>query len=72
MGIRVTACVIPWDVASDGSTVIIRPDPDVHVVWARVWEGIAQCLLTRSGRNWNADEALGLAERIRVSMRPTA
>lgn len=57
-----------WDVASDGHVVIVRQDSDGRVNEARAWEGIAQCLLIRSGARWTADQAIALGAYLRIGL----
>ncbi len=57
-----------WEVASDGDRVILGAHPDQHVLEARAWEGIAQCLLIRSGARWTTNQALALAAHLRLGM----
>lgn len=47
----------PWAVASDGDRVFLTDHDDPRVVEARLWEGVAQCLLTRRGVPWSAEQA---------------
>lgn len=60
---------LPWDVAADADTVLARSDSDERVRRARVWLGIACCILTRSGSDWSEADAESLAEKIRLNMR---
>lgn len=69
-GIHVHECLsLPWEVASDGVTVLVLRHHDRRVQTARVWEGIAQCLLMRSAGGWSVDEVLQLAARLKLGMR---
>lgn len=47
----------PWAVASDGDRVFVTHDDDPQVVESRLWEGVAQCLLTRKGVAWSESDA---------------
>lgn len=51
----------PWAVASDGDRVFVTQDTDPGITKERVWQGVAQCLLTRMGVDWSAEEANRLA-----------
>lgn len=48
---------LPWLVSSVGDTVLFRGDVSGAVEQARIWEGIAQCLLSRLGVEWTATQA---------------
>lgn len=55
-----------WTVATTSDTALVAWHPDEHVAKARAWDGLARCLLTRSGRHWSEDDALRFAARLRV------
>lgn len=70
LGIEVTAAVgLPFRVGSDGDRIIYCWDPAHQVRDARLWEGIAQCILTRSGIPWSEGWALRLARQLRQLQR---
>jgi hypothetical protein len=56
-----------WRVGSTLTTVIYATHADQRVCDARIWEGIAQCLLTRQGVPWCEDDAIVLAAELKVS-----
>jgi hypothetical protein len=51
----------PFRVATSRDVVVYAWDADPDVRALRVWEGIARCLLTRSGIAWSESSALALA-----------
>lgn len=70
LGIEVAAAVdLPFRVGSDDRRVVYRWDPMRAVREDRIWEGIAQCVLTRIGVPWSESLALGLAKVIRTESR---
>lgn len=55
-----------WLVATTRDTALVAWHPDERVAEARAWDGLARCLLTRSGRAWSEDDALRFAARLRI------
>jgi hypothetical protein len=51
---------------ADGIVYGWHPDPRIRD--ARIWEGIAQCILTRAGVAWSEDYALSLAARMKLGL----
>lgn len=66
---------LPFLVGSDATGIIYRWDACPMVRDERVWEGIAQCVLTRAGIPWSERRAKRLAlklSRIRLDMATNA
>jgi hypothetical protein len=67
LGIEIAAAVdLPFRVGSDDQRVIYCWDPARAVREDRIWEGIAQCVLTRIGVRWSERLAKGLAKTLRA------
>jgi hypothetical protein len=56
----------PWVVATTGDMALVAWHPDERVAEARAWDGLARCLLTRSGKRWSDDDASRFAARLKV------
>jgi hypothetical protein len=65
--VQIVAGRYPWSVASDGDRAFVTRDTDPDVTHERVWEGVAQCLLTRRGVEWSDNEAQRLAAMMRAN-----
>ncbi len=50
----------PWLVSSVGDTILFLRSSSASIGQARIWEGVAQCLLTRLGVEWTATQARAL------------
>lgn len=57
----------PWLVGSSGDTVVCRAGATEPVRQARIWEGIAQCLLGRLGVPWTEGQARDLGHWLRAA-----
>lgn len=65
LGIEIaTAVGLPFRVGSAGDRVIYCWDPLQSVREDRIWEGLAQCVLTRIGVRWSEGLAKGLAKTL--------
>lgn len=49
-----------------GDTVIYAWDANPAVCESRAWEGIARCMLDRTGEPWTVEQALELARQLRA------
>jgi hypothetical protein len=56
----------PFRVGCRGDVVVYAWHPDQRVRDARMWEGIAQVILTRAGVSWSERAALCLAARLKI------
>lgn len=67
LGIHIRASKdVPFRVGSGTDFVLYRPDPATPVCVERIWEGIAQCLLTRINVPWTEDSARRFAYDLRL------
>jgi hypothetical protein len=60
----------PFRVATSGDVVMYAWDADPAVRAMRMWEGIARCLLTRSGVSWTEATALQFASVLHSGSAP--
>ena len=68
LGITVAECdAVTWRVGSTVDAVFYARSADDRVRRARIWEGIAQCLLTRAGAPWSEDDAVMLAAELKIT-----
>lgn len=44
--------------ATDGRLLLYRPDPDLRVEGARIWQGLGTALLMRLGSDWGTERAV--------------
>ncbi len=67
LGIAVSGSLgAPFRVGSNGDEVTYAWHPDRRVRDARIWEGIAQVVLTRAGVRWSENSALCFAARLKM------
>lgn len=69
LGIEIIAMYgVCWLVGSTSDAILYCWDPLPSVRYARIWEGLAQCLLTRFGGVWTASDARAFANRLRLGL----
>lgn len=57
---------VPFEIATTKNLALIAWHPDERVTKARAWDGLARCILTRTGKRWGDDDALQLSARLRI------
>jgi hypothetical protein len=71
LGIRIALrCDPPFRIAVTRDRVFCAWHSDRRVRRARMWEGLAACLLERAGLAWSEDAALALGARLSIGAPP--
>ncbi len=60
----------PFRIAVVANRVFCAWHPDRRVRRARMWTGVAACLLENTGRGWSEDSALALGARLSIGAPP--